>query len=365
MNNLVVFNICIISLDLCILVSLTTVSELGISSCSYLGEMEEDGKKCHEDVVKLEKLPKQCSSFVYDGVMCKEEYIIEIKDTTFGLERLGSLVEFEGRSHPVFLFFSHGDYDQWYSVLYEGDFKLVAQNVQNFIRDYPVKGLILHGTVQPTPVDKFDIYFEKFTAYVKAIKEMNPNLEIGLHWNAKTFIQSAEGSDTAYNMDFSRINLIMDFYLIGFSYFNECSDDLLRSGITPMDSANPDVMTLNRFATALENSTIAKDKMYFDFSINPIPKNDVKHKFNPCEISYNEYCENEDDKRSIWCADNTGTLNEKGTFTKKHARGFVGGYIDLVDRDDKCKCGKYSTFEMMLNGFNGGSPMKCEALEGV
>lgn len=63
----------------------------------------------------------------------------------FCTERLRSLIDYENRAHHVFLFYSHSSVDEFYSLLYEGKFAEIAQQMQNFIRDYPVKGLILHG----------------------------------------------------------------------------------------------------------------------------------------------------------------------------------------------------------------------------
>ncbi|XP_022166301.1 uncharacterized protein LOC111030896 [Myzus persicae] len=351
MNSLVAVNICIVSLHLCILVSLTSASELGISSCRYLGEMEEDGKKCHEDVVKIEKLPKHCSSFVYLGIVYN--YNIKPSDPKYGLERLRSLIDYENRAHHVFLFYSHSSVDEFYSLLYEGKFAEIAQQMQNFIRDYPVKGLILHG-IEPAIKELVGDFLQRFVSYLKALKDINPDLEIGMYLSARSLIENAN------DMDLSDMNTIMDFYLIEFLNFNDCSKDLLHGGITPMDSSNSDIVTLNRFGAALENSTIAKDKIYFEFLISPKPKPNEIENFKPCEISYNEYCENEDDKINKWCVDDSDILYKKGAFTKKYANGFVGSYIDLVDRDDKCGCGKYSTFDMMVNGFNGKTdPKSC------
>jgi len=48
------------------------------------------------------------------------------------------------------------------------------------------------------------------------------------------------------DFDFPKINDIMDFYIIELASFNDCSNDLLHGGITPIDSPNPNVMTLVR-----------------------------------------------------------------------------------------------------------------------
>jgi len=49
--------------------------------------------------------------------------------------------------------------------------------------------------------------------------------------------------------DFSKINLIMDNYLITFHGFNDCIEELLNGGTTPMDSKDSNINTLVRFVS--------------------------------------------------------------------------------------------------------------------
>lgn len=58
-------------------------------------------------------------------------------------------------------------------------------------------------------------------------------------------------------------------------------------------------------------------------------------------------------------------FNFQGKFTKANAKGFIGMYIDLVDRDNNCHCGKYMAFDMMVKRYNGETdPKDCEPLRG-
>ncbi|XP_008179547.2 uncharacterized protein LOC103308249 [Acyrthosiphon pisum] len=159
------------------------------------------------------------------------------------------------------------------------------------------------------------------------------------------------------------MNDVLDFYVIEFATFNECCDEFLHSGVTPLDSTDPAVMTLNKFAAALKQSTIAKDKVYFEFLISPTPKREELENLNHCVLSYNEYCENHDYYLGRWCVDNQDILYKKGKFAKENSKGFIGSDIDLIDRDDKCKCGnKYITFYMLLAGYdNANDPLTCIA----
>ena len=49
--------------------------------------------------------------------------------------------------------------------------------------------------------------------------------------------------------DFCKMNDVLDFYVIEFATFNECCDEFLHSGVTPLDSTDPAVMTLVRLVS--------------------------------------------------------------------------------------------------------------------
>jgi len=47
--------------------------------------------------------------------------------------------------------------------------------------------------------------------------------------------------------DIVMLNDVVDYYVIGFEQFDECTDALLKGGVTPMSSSDPNVNTLVRF----------------------------------------------------------------------------------------------------------------------
>ncbi|XP_060875911.1 uncharacterized protein LOC132949151 [Metopolophium dirhodum] len=341
----------------------TWTQGLGDSSCRYSGNFHSSNFICHKDVVKIKKLPKECSAFVFDGVVCNKDYEITYAWIPEDLDHLKSLVDFEDGIHNVYLFYKHRTLEDWSNALFFGDFQIEAQKVQEFIGKYAVKGLILNGMEYPALEDCESDFYEKFTEYVTAIKSKNPDLEIGFYLSARTLIQSVNNDLNSTWFDFCRMNDVLDFYIIEFATFNECCDVFLHGGITPIESTDPAVMTLTKFATALKLSTIAKEKMYFEFLISPIPKPEELPNLVHCVLSYNEYCENRDHYKGLWCVDNRAILYEKGKFAKKYSKGFIGRDIDLVDRDNKCNCdNKYITFYMILEGYNDAiDQITCEA----
>jgi len=50
--------------------------ELGISSCRYLGEVDNHNEVCHKDAVKVDKLPPECTALLYNGLTCNELFEI-------------------------------------------------------------------------------------------------------------------------------------------------------------------------------------------------------------------------------------------------------------------------------------------------
>ncbi|XP_060875914.1 uncharacterized protein LOC132949158 [Metopolophium dirhodum] len=325
---------------------------LGDSSCRYSGTFDSYNEICHKDVVKIKKLPKECTAFVFDGIVCKKNYEIMYGSIPEDLDHLKSLIDFEDGTHNVYVFYRHETLKDWSNALFFGDFQIEAQKVQEFIGKYAVKGLILDDMDYPALENCESDFYEKFIEYVTAIKSKNPDLEIGFYLSARTLIQSVNKELNSTWFDFCRMNDVLDFYVIEFATFNECSDDFLHGGVTPIDSLDPAVMTLNKFSAALKQSTIAKEKIYFEFLISPIPKPEQLIDMNRCVLSYNEYCENRDHYKGLWCVDKQDIFYEKGKFAKKYSKGFIGRDIDLVDRDNKCDCdNKYITFYMILKGY--------------
>ncbi|CAI6361052.1 unnamed protein product [Macrosiphum euphorbiae] len=198
------------------------------------------------------------------------------------------------------------------------------------------------------------------------MKSQLPYIKIGLYINATSVIHYSSNSATPNSWyDIVMLNEVVDYYVIGFEQFNECTDALLKGGVTPMDSSDPNVNTLNKLKDALLMTNITKDKLYLEYLINPTVKKIDENTFKKCERSYNEYCENSGYKYR-WCADNQQTFFDKGVFAKQYANGFIAREIDLVDRDLKCKCdeNKYVTFYMVLNGFKGLNMLHCDKIDG-
>ncbi|XP_028044387.1 uncharacterized protein LOC113554656 [Rhopalosiphum maidis] len=277
------------------------------------------------------------------------------------------LVEF---SPNVYLFYGHDHLQSWFEAVDPRKTIAEAQKVKEFVTEYPVAGLILKGiyydyNIHPDYHVPNDFYV-KLKAYVETMKIEIPNLKIGLYLEALSMMFYSKDPKSPDWFDFTVLNKVMDNYIIGFDRFNECTFYLLNGGVVPLNSTDPSINTLTKFKAAFDGSSIARDKVYFEFSINPSVTKKFEKYFIPCEVSYNEYCENQGEYKDCMCVDNQDTFFEKGKFTKENSKGFIAKFIDLVDRDLKCECNddKYITFTMMLNGYNNLEKLTCAKLSG-
>ncbi|XP_026822053.1 uncharacterized protein LOC113560395 [Rhopalosiphum maidis] len=347
------------------------VFRFGPSACKYSGGIDPDNDRCHEDNVRIETLPVECSDLLYDGIKIDDNFLISPTYFPTDIDRIKDLIE---NSPSVFLYYNHQDIQAWFKAVDPENTLKEAQKLKEFISMFPVSGLILKEINYHYELNLDynvpDNFYTNLANYVTTIKNEIPNLSIGLYLEAKSMIfYSTTTTSTISNwFNFTTLNEVMDLYLFGFKDFNECNSNFLNGGITPLDSpdpTDPSINTLSQLGIALSESTISKDIVYLEYLINPSVNKQDEMNFLPCEISYNEYCENPDYKYT-WCADNEVTFFEKGKFAAEYAAGFVGKDIDLVDRDLKCECDedKFITFHMILNGLTGLEMKKCGKING-
>ncbi|KAF0721613.1 Uncharacterized protein FWK35_00030564 [Aphis craccivora] len=231
----------------------------------------------------LDNLPNdECESYVYDGVTSSDNFSIIPSYYANDFDNIGSLTKF---SKKVFLLYGRQYYsDSWTRDDFYDGIRIEGQNLKKFINNYTVAGLILTGINSPINMSTND-YYTRFQSYITLLRINNLNLKIGLYLNASTMILNKNEKQW---FDFSKINLIMDYYLITFHGFNDCTKTLLNGGTTPLDSNDPKINTLNKFAEALSVSNIAKEKVYFEFVITPsIPFANISTIMH-CDISYDE-----------------------------------------------------------------------------
>ncbi|XP_060852674.1 uncharacterized protein LOC132930688 [Rhopalosiphum padi] len=311
MNSLMA-NIFIFILHSHILVNVITedVIELGQSSCRYSGNHDANNAACYVDAFDISKLPtNECTSYIYDGITCTDDSKIVPAYSPDDLTNIKLLITL---SSKVFLFYKI-NLNIWRSASVNDSIGIEAQSLKKFFDEYPVAGLIFTGPDIPDDSNNFNIVFQ---SYFACIKNTNPKIKIGFYLQASTMTYIKNESDW---FDFSKLNDIMDFYLITFYRFNDCFDELLNGGTTPLNSDHSDINTLEIFGASLNVSKIAKEKVYLEFMITPTINYGDRLKYMHCEVSFDQYCKT--DIKSKWCADNETTFYEKGVFARQYAAG--------------------------------------------
>ncbi|CAI6348278.1 unnamed protein product [Macrosiphum euphorbiae] len=246
-----------------------------------------------------------------------------------------------------------------------------AESLYNFLSDYNVVGLILKNLNYDYSSNldyHFDeSFYDNFQQYVTTMTTINSNLSIGLYINASNMIFYSNNQVSPDWFQFSILNYIMEYYIIGFDKFNPCNQ-FFKNGIVPNDNVLRFNNSLSSFAAALSTSPIEKNKIYLEFLASPTVNDSTTEVLPTCCVTYKKFCE-KDHYNLYWCADNSDAFYDKGTFAREiEAQGFVTKYIDTIDPTAKCECNsdKFITFSMMLRGFLNTAPItNCTKLNSI
>ncbi|XP_016660502.1 uncharacterized protein LOC100575698 [Acyrthosiphon pisum] len=246
-----------------------------------------------------------------------------------------------------------------------------AESLNNFLSGYNVAGLILKNLNYDYSSNldyHFDeCFYDNFKQYVTTMTTINSNLSIGLYVNASNMIFYTNNQLSPDWFQFSVLNDIMQYYIIGFDKFNPCNE-CFKGGIVPNSNVAKSNNSLSSFASALRISPIAKKKIYLEFLASPIANDSTTEVLPTCCVTYKKFCEG-DHYNLFWCADNSDSFYDKGKFAREiQAQGIVTKYIDTIDPTAKCECNsdKFITFSMMLRGFLCTAPITdCTKLNSI
>ncbi|XP_060851177.1 uncharacterized protein LOC132929679 isoform X2 [Rhopalosiphum padi] len=302
-------------------------------------------------------LPINCTSFVYDAGVSFNDQSVNKLNTDHECN-IKCLLRFNPQ---LYLYLS---YDKTQCTADAADnTNYVLANINHILDTYNITGFILLNLDLGSSVNCDD----KLIQYVNLIKQ-NTSRQIGLYVNAGNIIDYTNNATATGWFDFEKLNNLMEYYIIGFEMFNPCSD-LYKGGIVPLNNVQDNTHSLTTFANAMNNSKIAKDKIYLQFSVSPTINNTSTENLPNCCVTYQKYCENDHYNR-YWCADNADSLYQKGKFARDiHAKGIVVKYIDTIDRAATCDCNNkdsFITFSMMLRGYVNKDPIKdCAKLNNI
>ncbi|XP_025207043.1 uncharacterized protein LOC112602905 [Melanaphis sacchari] len=334
-------------------------SNLGILPCMYAGDYDLYGYYCSKTPMAISSLPVACTSFIYDGINFDSKFNVLISE-----KDRNNIINLYKFGKPLYLYIGYANQSSWINVTKKSNYTaLKVLDLKTHLNGYNVTGLILKDlNYDPSEDGNFDeTFYENLKQYVTVLKRKSAFSEVGLYVNATYMIYYSHHPNNPYWFKFDEwMNDLMDFYIIGFYKFNPCNDQF-KDGIVPLYNTKFSNNSLTTFANVLKNSTIAKDKIYLEFSACPTP-NDTTIEYLPtCAVTFEKFCTS-DHYNVYWCADNSQSFFQKGRFARDlPAKGIVTKYIDTIDPTAKCQCdnnNEYITFTMMLTGFLSQDPVR-------
>ncbi|XP_025192336.1 uncharacterized protein LOC112592488 [Melanaphis sacchari] len=224
-----------------------------------------------------------------------------------------------------------------------------------------------HINLSKLPQDgNFDeTFYKNLTNYVTVLKTSSVFSEVGLFMNASDMIYHRNNSKAPGWLDYDKwLNNIMDYYIISFDKFNPCNNQF-KTGIVPLDNSDAQTNnTLMKFQNVLNDSKMAEDKIYLEFSLSPTVNDTNTETLPTCYVTYKKLCEL-GNYTFYWCADNADALFSKGKFARDiKAKGIVAKYIDTSDPTGNCGCdnqNQFITYSMIFRGFLNQTPFTdCE-----
>ncbi|XP_026819465.1 uncharacterized protein LOC113558158 [Rhopalosiphum maidis] len=342
---------------------------LGIAPCMYSGDFDPNGYFCPDTPMSIDKLPLQeCTSLVYDGINMAADLTVNF--TQVDENNVSAL---ESSDKPLYLYYGYATLQAWAQAVDAENVPIELTKMREFLMDSKISGLVLKNLNYDYNDCNADFHFDpnffkKLIEYITELKKIKSNLSIGLYVSASNMIYYSDKPNSPDWFDFTVLNDVMDNYIIGFNNFNPCNE-FFKGGTVPMDDVLNHTHSLTTFEKALSCSTIAKDKMYLEFSASPTLNTTSAEHLPTCCVTYKKYCE-ADHYNIYFCADNADAFYKKGKFAKDiGAKGIVIKYIDTIDPTAKCDCdnkNEFITFTMMLHGFKCLEPIThCTKLNSV
>jgi len=344
-------SLCLSTLIYTFLISTVCSIGLGSSVCEYYGAV--DIVCGNLTILPITSLPKECSSFLYDGFTVDMNYNINF---TFSVDDKRYLLLILNSSTPVIVSYGHHIREDWTEIL--GCVDPVTQNavdemksLQAFMVPYSnITGLLLTG-LQPNENSVDCPNFSKnLVVYICEMKKTFPKLIIGIDIPILDIIYYNTQPHNVTWLDIGVIDAYISFYVISFFDFNSCTDDLRYVGIIPESGCATN--TLEKVKCTIKEMKISSKKLLFGYILNSISKDSP---YFECKNTYSEICRKRDGTSDV-CADTQDTLKSKGKFAKANGNGFVASFIDLDDTVCACKCNTpFPAFQALLDGFNNAS----------
>ncbi|VVC30421.1 Glycoside hydrolase superfamily [Cinara cedri] len=326
----------------------TSVTGLGSAACTCFGSIS---RVCVGQFdVPINQLPNQCTAYIFNGLTVDITYHVS---DTFSQTDQAYLDMLLKTGTPVFVYYGHISEQEWSQVLAcdAGCSGVNAKDEMVGLKAYlnehkGITGLILTGFEYGATSEEFCHYTDNLKIYLEVLNKTFPGLEIGINIPANFIIDNYKNANVEW-LNFKDIDAFVEFYVVSFIDFNQCSSAFYVGGTVPWNGDSD--YTIEKALSALQKSNISKNKIHLKFPLNPTT-NDPDA--SSCYITFQKLCTNSSDT-SDWCVDTEETFREKGRISKKYAAGFIVDNIDLNDPQGCCHCDNpFPSFYYILDGWN-------------
>ncbi|XP_060860287.1 uncharacterized protein LOC132937481 [Metopolophium dirhodum] len=336
----------------------------GIAACNHPGFMNAE---CGLPEVDISSIPDACTSIIYDGVFVDLNYHVYGDPCACRNEKkvIDNLDKILKAKRPTYVYYGHMTQSEWTQMLAceacNGGINSLDEmkGLKAFLDEHPgITGLILTTFENGKNAIEFPGYSENLKKYLEVMKTSFPQLEIGIEVSGKFLVDQFTAPVIPW-LDIKVIAPVTDFFVIFLMYLNDCTNDLISTGIAPMTSKSTNY-TLENLKCILPQASFPKEKTYFRYKLNP--SSDPKGSNTRCDLTIQKMCTNPSDT-CLFCSDTLESFNEKGKFAKENGVGFFTSNIDMNDPTNLCKCEKpFASFYALLDGFNGVTSKPCDLL---
>ncbi|XP_060866178.1 uncharacterized protein LOC132941939 [Metopolophium dirhodum] len=256
-----------------------------------------------------------------------------------------------------------GGKDEWIPIFNPTDEKVFQKQtfdpLVNFLNTFKINGLIINcEDIYSIATDDID---KKISNFVSAIKSKVDKLIVGITISGKSYKKFE--NNTLF--DFTITNQVLDLYIINWAYLNDCEKDTVKTGMSPVTSANPNVTTIAKVSSSVANSKMEKSKIYGMVQLLPyIPTKLLSKESMYCITTYSIYCSSTNKANSSqWCTDPSQLLYDQGVHAKNVYVGIVLEQLDTDDYERKCECGPFPVTNIVLDGWTGSPFKTCPKLD--
>eukprot|EP00102_Acyrthosiphon_pisum_P015791 XP_008186507.2 PREDICTED: uncharacterized protein LOC103310334 [Acyrthosiphon pisum] len=203
------------------------------------------------------QLPERCDIIDIGQYVFSRDNGIDTHIMESDKDIIRSLVE---ANKPVYTRIGFDGTDDWGSIFNPPDANVFQTKkfdpLVNFLNTFKVNGLLINcANIYNIATD--DVA-KKVSDFVCEIKKKVDKLIVGLMFSGSYYESFTDNT----LFDFTITNKVLDLYIIDWATLNSCEKDTVKTGISPVTSTNPNILTIEKVTSGVTNSSMDKSKIY-------------------------------------------------------------------------------------------------------